>query len=1288
MKNPYTKLTIFLLCLLGALPTWAQTYPLSETDLAAKIANKEQITDVPTLYITIPDVSNLDTDLTKDRSTNTAKYHDASIQVVDKNGKLEEFTESSLQIKVRGNSTADPSKKPYRLKFGKDEKDAAGNVTATHKHDLLGYGYRKRNWALMANVFDKSMIRNALTYHLGKYVGIDFCPGYCFVDLVINDQYRGTYQVTDQVEAGINRVDIDEDNDWMLEFVSWTQMLDTDYGISTNDGVPYLTNVKNPEPTGDAWTQMKSDVVTWETAWNKSFQSSDKKTGWQAYNDVESFIKFYVAINLTSDWDGFFVMKGWRTMSDGIFHFGPLWDKDLAYGNYADDNTMVDDYQNGQFHWNFVNFLSKDITFLSKAKELMDKLDADNISDKLVADVAAINTQITNTRLQNYAKWNITDDRGVSKLNYTTYDEYISQLKSWIPTRVAFVKKTIDDLYQTQYNNKVTCTFDPTAVSWDSSGKYVSVSDKNGKLADFTISPANTIGNTEWATLMLPFDATQAQMESALGGKYDLCEFSAIDGNTFKFAATDTKEISGNTPYLIKMQSGTANTSWTFSNIIMTATTDNPLTLSESGTNKLIGSFHLQSLDSNGKNFVLKNGTLQKVPAPNWASGSSDGANNWNGLQWYVEVTSGTTPTIEIVSDGGTEPTDPNEHKRQTALPTIYINGTLDTAGEWATVTTEVFDADNAVLGGTKTYANMEAKYKGTYKEGEKHGYRFKFKKKEKLNDYRQWELLPLDSDPTLLREALALETGKQLGMDWTPTYQFVDVCLSTATDAAYTYAGTYLLVDRVKAESGRALVTGGNADNDWLVQFADAFETGDVYVEATTKSPYVVIKNPDPDDYVGQEETLKSGFNWFTTDFFTNTAKLSENVNKEQFIEWYIAQEVLCAYKGLSEVYAYRSLTATDKTVYFGPLSDNDRAFGNYKKDKKKQVLDMSDKDKSGSYDGLMVEYADYAVMRHVLKNLWLQDWFATGVKNKWQSISASLETTLKNKVTSLASTIEASREKNYTTWQLAPLTANYQSSVDSITTYLTDRFDYLDVKFAELANSKTLVYNTSKSDAMDTWLLSDGQTVNVQLKKRGEIHGGEWNMLTLPFALSSTEIDNVFGSGTQLERFTSATTNGSNVTLSFTDAKGSGMEAGKPYIIKPTQNVPESNLVFTGRTFSTDDSQLTDTQSGYQFVGTLESTTLPSDGTAVVLYRNNTLKRYTGTDALNGCRAYFLVPNGSEAKTFTFVDETTGIELLHGDVTEGDGRIYSLGGQLLGTSLDRLPSSMYIVNGKKVIK
>ena len=293
------------------------------TSLSYKIKNKLQLTDVPTLYLTIPDVTDLDKDLVKNRQTGEALYHKASIDVVDKNNTLEEFSDDKLDIKVRGNSTADPSKRAYRLKFGKDEKDkVTGELIKTHKHDLMGGGYAKRNWALLANCFDHSLIRNALTCELGKIIGMPFNPGYCFVDLVINGDYRGTYQVTDHPEVGSHRIDIDEDKDWYIEFQGRSDMLDEPY-LNITD-LP-MFSIKNPDYTdaadADKLAALKVKMEDWVKQWKSGFSydasitQSDTK-GWRAYNDEDQLLKWFLETEITADYDGYMTIKAYRA-TDG-----------------------------------------------------------------------------------------------------------------------------------------------------------------------------------------------------------------------------------------------------------------------------------------------------------------------------------------------------------------------------------------------------------------------------------------------------------------------------------------------------------------------------------------------------------------------------------------------------------------------------------------------------------------------------------------------------------------------------------------------------------------------------------------------------------------------------------------------------------------------------------------------------------------------------------------------------------------------------------------------------------
>ncbi len=105
-------LTCLILCTAFCSTMWAQS-------LQEKIKNRQQLTNLATVYLG-KDINSV---LFKDRVNNIAPYHQTTIQVVehgcqDGTGRpLGNFTESGLEIKVRGNSTADYDKKPYRLRF-------------------------------------------------------------------------------------------------------------------------------------------------------------------------------------------------------------------------------------------------------------------------------------------------------------------------------------------------------------------------------------------------------------------------------------------------------------------------------------------------------------------------------------------------------------------------------------------------------------------------------------------------------------------------------------------------------------------------------------------------------------------------------------------------------------------------------------------------------------------------------------------------------------------------------------------------------------------------------------------------------------------------------------------------------------------------------------------------------------------------------------------------------------------------------------------------------------------
>ncbi len=104
-----------------------------------------------------------------------------------------ELYEGSAYIKVRGNSTANLSKKPYKIKL-------------ETKSDLLGMG-SSRHFVLLANAIDLTGVRNRILQNLSMNLGMEGMKSEP-VSLVINGEYMGLYDLCEQVRIGSSRVDI------------------------------------------------------------------------------------------------------------------------------------------------------------------------------------------------------------------------------------------------------------------------------------------------------------------------------------------------------------------------------------------------------------------------------------------------------------------------------------------------------------------------------------------------------------------------------------------------------------------------------------------------------------------------------------------------------------------------------------------------------------------------------------------------------------------------------------------------------------------------------------------------------------------------------------------------------------------------------------------------------------------------------------------------------------------------------------------------------------------------
>lgn len=1039
------------------------------TTLAGKIAARAQITDAPTIYIDLPGIGNqtLGEYLYKKVGSNTtpeeAPYRPAKIQVVATSDTssphyLESFTEdaidangnTNLEIKVRGNSTALPSiptgKRPYRLKFASKKTSTDGQA---HKHDLLGYGYSKRNWVLLANLNDNSMLRNALTYEIGKSVGMPFCPGYKFVDLVINNEYRGTYQVSDHCEVDADRINVNADTGWYVEFQGRNDMCD--YPMCFAEG-GMLMNINNPEPDDETNAEQCAAVInpikdwflnTWVKGFGDGF--TNPSTGWRAYNDEESLIKFWIATELTGDYDGLMSVKAYRE-ADGKLCWGPLWDKDLAFGNYssmaAADGKLVAHLQQASCIQGYFDKLTQDPEFMTHAKAMMDNLVSGGIKDHLLEKIDEMAEIVSQTVVQNYQRWGNPQQPGAfGHVSLANHKAYVDQLKQWLSARIDYV--------QQQFTSLAAAANTVGEFEYDVTNSELNLSSNMDKLVNVTMKNRSFTANG-WNVISLPFNVDETQMKAVFGNNYQLKEFTGVstDGKTMIFQTPADNAIVAGNPYLIK-PSQTVASPLVFNNVLLSY---NPPGWSNDGY------YGGRPITYGNYTFTghITNAYLHKTVKIVGTDGSLQdysSQDKLNGSMAYITIANNAeAPAISFEAEQPVERTQMND------VPTIYIDtdATID-ADNWGKAAIEVFDQNN-MIGGSFTLDNtgLSVKFVGDGSD-EKTSYRLKFENKRaflgsKSGSYKQWVLESNDDDPSMLRNGLTEELGDKIGFSFTPGCQYADLVVNGK------YVGTYQITDRVKVESGRVLVSDKNTD--WLLEIASNGEVGanDLYVAGDETNPNIVIKNPDKDDITAEEQAaLQTAVGTYFASFWTD---VENKVDQTSFINWYVASEILGGYKQLSDIFVYKE--NTDGKLYFGPLWSNDKAYGN----NAKHPVDMSDLNTAGSYNGMLFNHADYKVMRNKIEALWQEQWFKDAVIAKWNTIYGESKTKdllalLTAKIDVLAAEIAQSQADNYASkanggagWELE---GEYSAAVQAIKDYLNQRFVYLDTKFKELAASST---------------------------------------------------------------------------------------------------------------------------------------------------------------------------------------------------------------------------------------
>jgi hypothetical protein len=353
--------------------------------------------------------------------TSRENYINAGISISGPNPEYDLSVETT--IRGRGNATWWYPKKPYRLKF-------------PEKQSLFGYP-KAKSWVLLANHQDPTLIMNTIAFTLGEKMNLPYTNHAIHVELILNGVYEGSYVLTEQVQVGKGRVDIDEDDGFLVELDSYYD--EEPKFTSVKSRLPVM--IKSPEDLTESagYDFVKNSVNELDTL---LFSDDFPDNGYRDLIDMDTFAKFLLINEIVGNSElsypksaYMYKEKDKKDKPPSRICMGPLWDFDSGF-DYAGDNGNVY-FGNSNYRINLHPFFSKffdDSVFTAKYRELWNENYTEiKVIESFIDEMAV---KLDASQRANFTVW--------QWANKPDYANEISKLKKWWRDRVEYLDREIN----------------------------------------------------------------------------------------------------------------------------------------------------------------------------------------------------------------------------------------------------------------------------------------------------------------------------------------------------------------------------------------------------------------------------------------------------------------------------------------------------------------------------------------------------------------------------------------------------------------------------------------------------------------------------------------------------------------------------------------------------------------------------------------------------------------------------------------------------------------------------
>lgn len=392
------------------------------------------------------------------------------------------------RIRGRGNSTwLWYDKKPYRIKLDTKSK-------------ILGLK-KNKTWVLLANYRDPTDLMNTFAFETADWLGMPYTNHTRYLEVFLNGDYIGVYQLTEQVEQGSNRVNV-SDVGGILLGIDLDDGPDlspeaTDNFSSEIYGLPIC--VKYPdEPTESQLDSIKLDLAVLEQAIkNLDYESVDSLLDINSFISMLQLQEFLYNVDFTAP-RSVYMFKD----TGGKYTMGPVWDWDAGY-----DFDWTDMYTGHDFFASYNKLMMGTSPYYQNGTYKMPKFFTDlfGVSDfvKLYKEKwNAVSDEIYSHNWETVMKYVENLNQGAYKRDSSRWEigksvqVEIERMRSWLSNRSEFLTEAINDYPEDDINPNAEIQVVGT-ISVEKNLDYNSGFTQNGTINISASEIAKLVGITE-----------------------------------------------------------------------------------------------------------------------------------------------------------------------------------------------------------------------------------------------------------------------------------------------------------------------------------------------------------------------------------------------------------------------------------------------------------------------------------------------------------------------------------------------------------------------------------------------------------------------------------------------------------------------------------------------------------------------------------------------------------------------------------------------------------------------